>query len=159
MNGKETERFSVLYTQSKRFTFKGSYREKWIVVVAVDFFFRVVCLYLHFSLFVFHSTNLVNVHETRVSLGWYILLHLITLSFHSFGQFSSLCHPCHSFWLLRFLLKHNYCIVWMSFQHKCTFLLQNILSIFDLRTPLNLYCIKCQSVKYISAAIIIVIAL
>lgn len=46
------------------------------------------CLYLYFSLFVLHSTNLVCAHgtwsHTYIYAGWYILFHLETLSIYFF---------------------------------------------------------------------------
>lgn len=84
-NEKETGKHFVLYTQSERFTFKRSYREKWIVVVA--FIFISVC-----SFFTQPIWWMFMKHEYR----WVIYSTPFNNSFvRSFGRFS--CHLCCSF--------------------------------------------------------------
>lgn len=75
---KETGNF--VYT--KRFTFKGSYREKKLYELLF-----LLLSYLHFSLFVFHSTNLVYAHKTQT----YIHVCLVIYSIPFRNSFDSFC--------------------------------------------------------------------
>lgn len=58
----------------------------------------------------FHSTNLVHVYETWVSFGWYIRLHLITLSslsFISYFLFSFYLLVCVCFFFSFLFISEN----------------------------------------------------